>query len=850
MVIFPVLWLLLATCFATSDEAPVSPFSPELNAETFDALKGTYFIKFYSPYCPHCVKLAPLWDSAAEEISKLDPSGKLKFAAVNCVENGDLCNKAEIKAYPSLRVYRDAKEVYQYKHKGSTERNLLAFAKNYLYLGDDAFEPQYEEEGSELLNSPNVRISKDIELLSDLQLDETLERPRIIIFSELNGTDFDGLRSAFQEYSTDDIDVAQVICASGDEFCKNEGVTQFPTVKVYDLDNNVFSHAGDLAEQRLVKFFTFCLGAPKPGRKSKKPKGATKPNANKGADADAKRAKAVANAKAKAQHRNGEDNDDEELDSSNEHAASDDSMGSESAENAAEFQEGAAKLEKQLSDSENEGKEAEPAASDDVKVEESERPNLEVSGLPTQFQQQQTALSHADGTVHALDSAAFNSLVKQGSEPWLIKFYSPTCPHCVNMAQEYINTAKLGTGTINVGEVNCKENPELCNAEDVPYYPYVTVYQGAYKSKVFDGNRRARIMYEYALSVSQVQITSVVSEDELLKHIITNFDQGLSSFLYIYDATVSTEDWDALAEMSMVLNDYNCRILATNSKTVRAAAGVSSGPSFMRVTFTGTNSADSVKYEIYPLSQFSRTAMTPENIEKWSFREKWLGLQPLRPEEQTLYTEYVAVAVLPDLHKLSQQPQVLELNNLAESMRSQSALQQANFLMNLREELAKQNVATTDDELFKTLFDNDFAQRISFAYVAESDFKELYLPHFKDSEAQSVGSSNRFIMMDFYNSLYVSTLDEKPLSMSFSGIDSAISLLDDYKNKGVKSNSVVKLKSKFKSIPKPLTLNSVRSYSLKRFLLFLFTAIGIYSVVYRPCRTRRIHSRARRVSPV
>lgn len=60
------------------------------------------FVKYYSPYCKHCQTLAPIWDSLS--IKKKDQyDGKINFAAVNCVAEGDLCAKNEIRAYPVLQ---------------------------------------------------------------------------------------------------------------------------------------------------------------------------------------------------------------------------------------------------------------------------------------------------------------------------------------------------------------------------------------------------------------------------------------------------------------------------------------------------------------------------------------------------------------------------------------------------------------------------------------------------------------------------------------------------------------------------------------------------------------------------
>jgi thiol-disulfide isomerase/thioredoxin len=60
----------------------------------------TRFVKFYSPFCHHCIDLAPIWKELAEKMSKEHPN--LHLAEVDCLANGDLCNDNGINAFPAL----------------------------------------------------------------------------------------------------------------------------------------------------------------------------------------------------------------------------------------------------------------------------------------------------------------------------------------------------------------------------------------------------------------------------------------------------------------------------------------------------------------------------------------------------------------------------------------------------------------------------------------------------------------------------------------------------------------------------------------------------------------------------
>lgn len=59
-----------------------------------------WFINFYSPMCSHCHTLAPIWRALAKEME-----GVLRFGAVNCEDEWQLCRSLAIRSYPSLLMY-------------------------------------------------------------------------------------------------------------------------------------------------------------------------------------------------------------------------------------------------------------------------------------------------------------------------------------------------------------------------------------------------------------------------------------------------------------------------------------------------------------------------------------------------------------------------------------------------------------------------------------------------------------------------------------------------------------------------------------------------------------------------
>ncbi|KAI2607101.1 thioredoxin-like protein [Hypoxylon fragiforme] len=97
----------------------------ELTADNFEKeVKLTKFlvVKYYSPYCPHCIDFAPTYQTLYEyyytsnaptdkESTGLTPSFAkyydIRFAQLNCIAYGDLCTKHDIMSYPSTLLYKD-----------------------------------------------------------------------------------------------------------------------------------------------------------------------------------------------------------------------------------------------------------------------------------------------------------------------------------------------------------------------------------------------------------------------------------------------------------------------------------------------------------------------------------------------------------------------------------------------------------------------------------------------------------------------------------------------------------------------------------------------------------------------
>lgn len=100
----------IALClFSAASAAPASDSQStdsviKLTKYNFDdnVKNGDWFIKFFAPWCTHCKRMKPVWDQLADRGSNQDWS--VKIAEVDCTTSKDVCDRAQIKAFPTLAL--------------------------------------------------------------------------------------------------------------------------------------------------------------------------------------------------------------------------------------------------------------------------------------------------------------------------------------------------------------------------------------------------------------------------------------------------------------------------------------------------------------------------------------------------------------------------------------------------------------------------------------------------------------------------------------------------------------------------------------------------------------------------
>ncbi|XP_026878235.2 dnaJ homolog subfamily C member 10 [Electrophorus electricus] len=100
-----------------------------LDRGDFDAAVNSgevWFVNFYYPRCSHCHELAPTWREFAKEMD-----GVVRIGAVNCGDNSRLCRSKGVSSYPSLLVFRAGVNPEKY-YGDRSKRSLTQFAMQFV----------------------------------------------------------------------------------------------------------------------------------------------------------------------------------------------------------------------------------------------------------------------------------------------------------------------------------------------------------------------------------------------------------------------------------------------------------------------------------------------------------------------------------------------------------------------------------------------------------------------------------------------------------------------------------------------------------------------------------------------
>jgi protein disulfide-isomerase len=154
-----------------------------------------------------------------------------------------------------------------------------------------------------------------------------------------------------------------------------------------------------------------------------------------------------------------------------------------------------------------------------------------------------------EGASVVLTLADFESRVTNSDEPWFIKFYAPWCHHCQAMAPKWVQMAKAMKDKLNIGEVDCDKESQLCKKLGVRAYPSIQFFDGD-ASVEYRGLRGLGDFVDYA--EKGLELTTNIPDVDAASFKEMEAKEDVI-FVYMYDHATTSEDFRAVQKLPLHL---------------------------------------------------------------------------------------------------------------------------------------------------------------------------------------------------------------------------------------------------------------------------------------------------------
>ncbi|CAL6029555.1 Thioredoxin_domain-containing protein [Hexamita inflata] len=88
----------------------------------------------------------------------------------------------------------------------------------------------------------------------------------------------------------------------------------------------------------------------------------------------------------------------------------------------------------------------------------------------------------------------FAEKVQKVTLPTVVMFYTPWCPHYQKFQQTW---EKLQMDKVIFAQVNCVENRDICQEENIKDYPTLRLYKDGQFQAKYKGQRNPELIYQW-----------------------------------------------------------------------------------------------------------------------------------------------------------------------------------------------------------------------------------------------------------------------------------------------------------------------------------------------------------------
>ncbi|XP_054720886.1 thioredoxin domain-containing protein 5 homolog [Uloborus diversus] len=225
-----------------------------LNDENFHNTidKGLHFVKFYAPWCGHCMKMAHAWEELAE-FSQNDKS--VTISKIDCPANKKSCAEFDIKGFPTLLWIVNGKKIQKYQGG----RNLMDF-KRFIADMKAAHKDEIESEEEEKVPEETEKSDNIVVELSGANFDSAIAKDFSFVkfympwcgHSKRLAPVWNELAKKFVRST--EIKIAEVDCNQDEELCQKYKVVGYPTMLLFRNGEHVTEYVGPRKLEDLHNF--------------------------------------------------------------------------------------------------------------------------------------------------------------------------------------------------------------------------------------------------------------------------------------------------------------------------------------------------------------------------------------------------------------------------------------------------------------------------------------------------------------------------------------------------------------------------------------------------------------------
>ncbi|PIA15696.1 thioredoxin-like protein, partial [Coemansia reversa NRRL 1564] len=238
---------------------------------------GIWLVKHYSPFCPHCRRMAPEWKRMTDEMAEDMAAEGITFAEVNCIDSRKLCDSNHVDGYPTINLFVDGKFIEE-----MVVRYEYSFMKDYIgadngsieAYGSDSRTADAEASPAAVEAAPSDNTEDDavynqsgqvVVLTKENFAKETAEGPWFVKFYAPWCPHCQTLAPVWEQVSErlkGRVNVGKVNCDENGKLCAEHNVQGFPTLQLlWEGEPTVFKGSRDL--ENMVNFVDTMMAQPR-----------------------------------------------------------------------------------------------------------------------------------------------------------------------------------------------------------------------------------------------------------------------------------------------------------------------------------------------------------------------------------------------------------------------------------------------------------------------------------------------------------------------------------------------------------------------------------------------------------